>query len=66
MDNQNPQAVETPETENKVETKAETPTTENKVETKNEPEQKPAEPFKVFASQEEFDDLMFSDEAFKL
>lgn len=50
----NPQAVETPETEKTVETKVETPTTEPKVETKNEP-QKPAEPFKVFASQEEFD-----------
>lgn len=51
----NPQAVETPETQNKVETKVETPTTQTQVETKNEPEQKPAEPFKVFASQEEFD-----------
>ena len=50
----NPQAVETPETKNTVETKVETPATETKVETKNEP-QKPAEPFKVFASQEEFD-----------
>ena len=55
MENQNPQAVETPETKNTVETKVETPTTQTQVETKNEPEQKPAEPFKVFASQEEFD-----------
>lgn len=55
VQNPNPQAVETPETENKVETKVETPTTQTQVETKNEPEQKPAEPFKVFASQEEFD-----------
>lgn len=51
----NPQAVETPTTEKMVETKVETPTTETQVETKNEPEQKPAKPFKVFASQEEFD-----------
>lgn len=49
----NPQAVETPETKNTVETKVETPTTETKVETKNEPAK--TEPFKVFASQEEFD-----------
>lgn len=49
----NPQAVETPETKKTVETKVETPTTETKVETKNEPAK--TEPFKVFASQEEFD-----------
>ena len=49
----NPQVVETPETEKKVETKVETPETEKKVETKNEPAK--TEPFKVFASQEEFD-----------
>lgn len=50
----NPQAVETPETKNTVETKVETPSTQTQVETKNEP-QKPSEPFKIFATQEEFD-----------
>lgn len=54
MEDTNPKAVETPETKNTVVTKVETPTTQTQVETKNEP-QKPAEPFKVFASQEEFD-----------
>ena len=51
----NPQAVETPETKNTVETKVETPSTQTQVETKNGSEQKPAEPFKVFTTQEEFD-----------
>ena len=47
------QVVETPETKNTVETKVETPTTQTQVETKNEPAK--TEPFKVFASKEEFD-----------
>lgn len=54
-ENPNPQAVETPTTEKTVETKVETPTTQTQVETKDGSDQKPAEPFKVFASQEEFD-----------
>lgn len=48
------QGVETPETKNTVETKVETPTTEKKVENGNGSETK-NEPYKVFASQEEFD-----------
>ena len=47
------QVVETPTTEKMVETKVETPETEKKVETST--ETKKVEPYKVFASQEEFD-----------
>ena len=49
------QVVETPTTENTVETKVDTPATETKVENGNGAETKTTEPYKTFTSKEDFD-----------